>query len=105
MMLDVRFLPNPYFEPALRPLTGEDAPVFDYVMGLPESQTFLQHTTHLLQFLVPQYQKEGKRYLTVAIGCTGGQHRSVSIARALEASLAKHNVIADLRHRDVGTHN
>ena len=101
MVLDVRFLNNPYFDLKLRPLTGLSEEVRQFVVRSPEAQTFVQHAQDFLAFLLPQYQKEGKRYLTVAIGCTGGRHRSVAIARELCERLAKIDIAADLRHRDV----
>jgi UPF0042 nucleotide-binding protein len=101
MVLDVRFLPNPYFQTTLRPLTGLDAGVRDYVLTIAEAQQFLTHAHAFFEFLLPQYQREGKRYLTVAIGCTGGRHRSVAMACELRDRLAKQNIIADLRHRDL----
>ena len=101
MVLDARFLPNPYFQPGLREKTGKDAPVRDFVLQTPDALTFLQHAESFLRFLLPQYQREGKRYLTVAIGCTGGRHRSVALAQELASRLAEQTVIADLRHRDL----
>ncbi len=101
IVLDVRFLPNPYFVPGMREQTGQDAPVSAYVLAQPEAQKFLELTAALLFFLVPQYQREGKRYLTVAIGCTGGRHRSVAVAAALQARLQAQAVAANLTHRDV----
>lgn len=100
MMLDVRFLPNPYFDPALSAFSGMDAPVADFVLGKPETQEFLQHTRAFLRFLLPQYTKEQKRYFTLAIGCTGGRHRSVAIATRCVQLLAEDGVSAELRHRD-----
>lgn len=88
LVLDVRFLENPYFIPHLKPLTGLDAPVASHVLGQPECAEFLVKTRDLLAFVVPRYAREGKSYLTVAIGCTGGRHRSVAIAEALAAPLA-----------------
>ncbi|MFO0595187.1 MAG: RNase adapter RapZ [Myxococcaceae bacterium] len=83
LVLDVRFLPNPYFVPELKPFTGKDPRVASFVIDRPDSWVFLDKTYELLEFLVPRYQKEGKSYVTVAIGCTGGKHRSVAIAHAL----------------------
>jgi UPF0042 nucleotide-binding protein len=87
LVLDVRFLPNPFFVVELKALTGKDPSVADYVLGRPDSWEFLDRTFDLLSFLIPRYQREGKSYLTVAIGCTGGKHRSVAIAHALTARL------------------
>jgi len=89
LVLDVRFLDNPHFVDELRPLTGEDSRVRDYVLGAEPAKQFLDLATPLLHFLLPRYEAEGKAYLTVAIGCTGGQHRSVSIAIALADALFK----------------
>lgn len=80
LVFDVRFLPNPYFVPELKALTGRDAKVASYVLDRPETQTFIAKASDLLDFLLPNYVREGKAYLTVAIGCTGGKHRSVAIA-------------------------
>ena len=88
LLFDVRFLPNPHFVPALRPHTGRDQQVVRYLNRSQTTQQFLKHTLNLLKFLVPQYATEGKRYLTIGIGCTGGRHRSVAIAEALRNGLA-----------------
>lgn len=91
LVFDVRFLKNPYFVPELKRLPGTEAPVRDFVMGLPETTEFLERTLELLRYVVPKYEQEGKSYLTIAFGCTGGMHRSVvlaeHVARALDASL------------------
>jgi UPF0042 nucleotide-binding protein len=103
LVFDVRFLNNPHFVPALRPLTGQDRRVARYVMAQKPARQFLKLTTALLRFLLPQYLAEGKAYLTVAIGCTGGQHRSVSIAEALVARLGDvPGIQVRLQHRDIG---
>ncbi len=103
LVFDVRFLNNPHFVPALRPLTGQDKRVSQYVMVQKPAKQFLKLTTALLQFLLPQYLAEGKAYLTVAIGCTGGQHRSVAIAEALAARLGSvPGAQVRLRHREIG---
>jgi RNase adapter protein RapZ len=102
LVLDVRFLENPHFVPTLRPLSGLDARVSRYVMRAPEAGRFLMLTTRLLRFLLPQYIAEGKAYLTVAIGCTGGRHRSVAISEALGRALSgTRGVQLRVRHRDV----
>jgi UPF0042 nucleotide-binding protein len=88
MVLDVRFLDNPYFVPGLKALTGQETAVATYVLGLPETQEFLLRTLSLLQYVMPRYEREGKSYLTLAIGCTGGRHRSVVIADALARELS-----------------
>jgi len=87
LVLDVRFLPNPYFVPELKAFTGKDAKVSAFVMDRPETKEFLDKTNDLLTFLMPKYQREGKAYLTVAIGCTGGKHRSVAVTAALAERL------------------
>lgn len=79
LMIDVRFLPNPYWIEELKELTGDDAPVYDYVMSFDETKEFVQKMTDFLDYLLPQYKKEGKNHLTIGIGCTGGQHRSVTL--------------------------
>ena len=101
LVMDVRFLPNPYFLPSLKPLTGEDQPVIDYVLSAPEAKEFLEKLTGMMEFLVPLYQREGKAYLTLAIGCTGGRHRSVTIANELGRVLEKQGGKVRVRHRDV----
>lgn len=88
LIFDVRFLPNPYFVPGLRELTGRDLPVANFVLGVPDAQTFVAKVVDLMHFLLPLYQRESKTYLTVAIGCTGGKHRSVTIIRELAKELA-----------------
>jgi len=102
-LFDVRFLPNPHYDPELRPLTGHDAPVRDAVLGSEDCQTFLEQTGGLLTFLIPRYAAEGKTYFTVGIGCTGGRHRSVAITEELAKRLEQENSDVDLfiRHRDV----
>ena len=84
MVLDVRFLPNPYFVDELQPLTGENPGVQKFLLERPETQAFLDHLFPFVNFLLPHYQAEGKTHLTLAIGCTGGQHRSVVIATVLD---------------------
>src|SRR5680860_756987 len=88
-MLDVRFLDNPHFVPELRPLTGVDAPVADYIFKNPETHEFLRKTEDLLEYCLPRYEREGKSYLTIAVGCTGGRHRSVALTEHLAASMVK----------------
>lgn len=83
LVFDVRFLPNPFYIDELKLMTGNDAPVHDYVMSFPEAGEFLDKTGDLLQFLIPNYVKEGKHQLVIAIGCTGGKHRSITLAREL----------------------
>ena len=102
LMFDVRFLPNPYHIDRLRSLSGLDDEVRDFVMDLPQTQQFLRHLTDMADFLLPQYVTEGKSSLVIAIGCTGGQHRSVSIARSLHEFIASRDYHATVLHRDVG---
>ncbi|CAM3978280.1 RNase adapter RapZ [Alicyclobacillus pomorum] len=99
MVLDVRFLPNPHYVESLRPYTGEDAPVYDYVMQWPATQEFLKKAEELVDFLIPQFTKEGKSHLVIGIGCTGGKHRSVAISRHLHNHI-KDRTAASLTHRD-----
>jgi RNase adapter protein RapZ len=101
MVLDVRFLPNPHFVPELRPLAGTDAPVSDFVLRRPDAQVFLQMLADLGAFLLPRYAAEGKSYLTVAVGCTGGRHRSVAIAEELARRLRQGGTAVRVWHRDV----
>ncbi|MDP3182270.1 MAG: RNase adapter RapZ [Desulfobaccales bacterium] len=101
VVLDVRFLPNPYFVEELTPLTGNDPRVRDYVLGQAETQAFLTHLFNFLDFLLPLFQKEGKTNLTLAVGCTGGQHRSVVIANVLGEHLTQGNYPFTLSHREV----
>ncbi len=89
LVFDVRFLPNPHFVQEFRPLTGRHPKVAKYIRGFPQTTEFLDRITQLLQFLLPHYIEEGKSYLTVAFGCTGGQHRSVMIAEEMRKRLAK----------------
>jgi RNase adapter protein RapZ len=102
-LLDVRFLPNPHYDPDLRPLTGHDAPVREAVLGAEDCQKFLQKTDDLLSFLIPRYAAEGKTYFTLGVGCTGGRHRSVAITEELARRLKQEDAEIDLfvRHRDV----
>ena len=104
MLLDVRFLPNPHYDPDLQPLTGHDAPVREAVLGTEDSGEFLDRTHELLSFLVPRYADEGKTYFTLGIGCTGGRHRSVAIVEELAQRMrASERSETDLfvRHRDL----
>lgn len=101
LVMDVRFLPNPYYVDALRPLTGNDGPVRDYVLGNPSSQAFLSRFVDLLAFLLPYYHREGKSHLVIAIGCTGGKHRSVALAQAISEALQGGEYRVYVTHRDV----
>ena len=100
-VLDVRFLPNPHWVETMRPLTGLDEPVRHYVLGQPEAKEFLERIDHLLAFLVPAYVHEGKSYFTLAIGCTGGRHRSVVLAEEMADRLRKMGYNPNVTHRDV----
>jgi UPF0042 nucleotide-binding protein len=103
LLFDVRFLPNPHFVPTLRPHTGRDPDVVKYIHKSKATHEFLTHTLNLLKFLVPQYVHEGKTYLTIGIGCTGGRHRSVAISEALKKGLSGlPGVRVRVRHRDIG---
>ncbi|MGF2167378.1 RNase adapter RapZ [Enterococcus casseliflavus] len=99
IVMDVRFLPNPHYIPELRPLTGKDEPVYEYVMSFPETEEFYQQFSTLLQTIMPGYVKDGKSSLTVAIGCTGGQHRSVALSERIGAVLAE-DYRVNITHRD-----
>jgi UPF0042 nucleotide-binding protein len=101
LMFDCRFLPNPYWVESLRPLSGLDEPVRDYVLGRSETTEFLDKLDDMLAMLIPAYVREGKSYLTVAMGCTGGRHRSVALAEELALRLNKHGIATSVFHRDV----
>jgi UPF0042 nucleotide-binding protein len=101
LMFDVRHLPNPYFEPMLRDLTGEDAPVIKYLDKQKDVSETIQRFHNLLNYLLPFYAREGKSYLTIGIGCTGGRHRSVMVANALRKLLKKDGFVVSSAHRDV----
>ena len=100
VMFDVRFLPNPHWKPELRPLTGRDAPVRDYVLGQDDAKQFLERLEGMLDFLIPRFRAEGKSYVSIGIGCTGGRHRSVAIAEELSNRLGGAGHRALVRHRD-----
>ena len=101
LLMDVRFLPNPYFVEELRDLTGKDKQVSDYVFSSKDTGGFVERFLSLLEFLIPRYQQEGKRYLTIGIGCTGGRHRSVSVSIALCDELNRRGIPVQVTHRDV----
>lgn len=101
LVFDVRFLTNPHYDPELRPMSGLDRPVAERVAGDPDFPDFFRHLTDLLQPLLPRYNQEGKSYLTIAIGCTGGRHRSVFVAKQLAEWLAGQGYRAGLSHRDL----
>lgn len=100
MIFDVRFLRNPYFDRELRPKTGLDPAVRDYIFASEDTGNYLRRTVDYIEFLLPHFQREGKRYLTIAIGCTGGQHRSVAMVEAIAAELRDLEFLVDIRHRD-----
>jgi len=102
LLFDVRFLPNPHWDAELRPLTGLDTRVREYVLAHEDTASFLDRAHSLLEFLLPRYEKEKKSYLTVGIGCTGGRHRSVVLAEELAAWLSGRDVEVSVRHRDMG---
>ena len=101
VVLDCRFLPNPHWVEELRPLTGRDEPVRRYVLDQAATGEFLEHLDGLLALLLPAYVAEGKAYLTLAFGCTGGRHRSVAIAEAVAGLLRERGVEPTVVHRDV----
>jgi UPF0042 nucleotide-binding protein len=101
LVLDVRFLPNPHFVPELREMTGNDQPVVEYLSKSDEVRETMHRFNELLDYLAPLYQREGKSYVTVAIGCTGGKHRSVALANALGKHLNRKGLHARVTHRDV----
>lgn len=101
LVFDVRFLPNPFYIDELKQLTGNDVAVSDYVMGFEEAQTFLEMLTGMLEFLIPNYIKEGKNQLVVAVGCTGGKHRSVTLANGVYNALKKDGHSVVIAHRDI----
>ncbi|HEY6253682.1 MAG TPA: RNase adapter RapZ, partial [Candidatus Angelobacter sp.] len=100
LVFDVRFLPNPHFVPAFRPFTGRHPQVAKYIRSFPQTQEFIDRISELLVYLIPHYVREGKSYLTIAFGCTGGQHRSVMIAEDVKKRLAKAGYKVKVTHRD-----
>ncbi len=101
VVFDVRFIPNPFFVHELRPLTGQDPRVHEYVMAQPESRRFIDEVGRLFDFLIPLYQREGKSYLTVGLGCTGGRHRSPVLARELMKRLESCGFAGSVRDNDI----
>ena len=101
LVFDVRFLPNPYYIREIRAYTGLEAPVRDYVLSKPETSDFLTHLYGMVDYLIPLYQREGKRRLMIAVGCTGGAHRSVAISEALGAHLRQLGQTVNVTHRDI----
>jgi len=102
LVMDVRFLENPYFVPELKDLDGETDAVRKYVLNNEETRKFLEKFLELLDYLIPLYEKEGKAYLTVAVGCTGGMHRSVAVARSIFEHINNTGKHMELNHRDIG---
>lgn len=102
LVFDVRFLPNPYYVPELRPLTGLDEGVREYVFAAEQSREFLQRLTDFVSYLLPRYKEEGKTSLVIAVGCTGGHHRSVAVAHALAETFRQQNWPVTESHRDIG---
>ncbi len=102
LVADMRFLPNPYWVPELRPLTGRDEAVADYVTTRPEAEEFLRAYVGLVEILTTGYLREGKRFMTIAIGCTGGKHRSVAMTEEIAARLNRSGIEAHATHRDLG---
>jgi len=102
LLFDVRFIPNPYFVERLRPLNGMDTEVKAFLDALPETSQFVTKVNDLLDFLVPRYASEGKSYLTITIGCTGGKHRSVALAETIRDHLNAGGVPVSVTHRDLG---
>ncbi len=101
LVFDVRFLPNPHFVPRLRPFSGKDPRVARYIRSFPQTGEFLRRIESLLGYLIPHYIREGKSYLTIALGCTGGRHRSVALAEVIRRSLQHKGYSAKVVHRDL----
>ncbi len=101
LVLDARFIPNPFFVPELRASDGLDPKVRDYVLGQAEARRFIDEVVRLLEFLIPLYQREGKSYLTIGIGCTGGRHRSPALVKALQERLASSGLRVQASHHDL----
>lgn len=102
LLFDVRHLPNPYFEPDLKELTGEDPKIVAYLLEQPEVVETISRFVDMLAYLLPRYQREGKSYLTIGIGCTGGRHRSVMVANSVRKELQNRGFDATVSHRDMG---
>ena len=102
LVIDVRFMPNPYYIEELRHKTGMDQAVYDYVLGFPQTRQYLKKLEDLLAFSLPLYAEEGKTMLVIAVGCTGGHHRSVSVTRALAAYIRQLGYQVTENHRDMG---
>lgn len=102
LVFDVRFLPNPFYKPELRPLTGNDKEVSNYVMAWDAAKVFIDKLEDMVQFLIPNYIQEGKNQLVISIGCTGGKHRSVTLANELARRLRKSEYTVNTHHKDIG---
>ncbi len=102
LLFDLRFLPNPHFVPELRPHTGENASVREYIMASPDSKEFLKKLLEFLEYLLPRYRREGKSYLTIGFGCTGGRHRSVALSLIIAERLRESGYDVVVKHRDIG---
>jgi len=105
LVIDVRFLPNPHFVPGLRQKTGQEEVVQNYVYSNGDAEEFLELYSSMVKFLLPRYELEGKRYLTLAIGCTGGKHRSVTLSEKIAPLIKKMGFEVELRHRDLSKNN
>ena len=101
LVFDVRFIPNPFYIPELKPYSGNEEPVKKYVLEQEETKGFIKRVDDLLEFLIPNYKKEGKRQLIISIGCTGGRHRSVAIANELYENLLSKDYNISIEHRDI----
>jgi UPF0042 nucleotide-binding protein len=102
LLFDLRFLPNPHFVPELRPHTGENVNVREYIMASPDSKEFLEKLLEFLGYLLPRYRREGKSYLTIGFGCTGGRHRSVALSLIIAERLRESGYDVVIKHRDIG---
>ncbi len=103
LLFDLRFLPNPHFVPELRAHTGEEQQVRDYIMARPDSAEFLTRLESFIDYLLPRYRTEGKSYLTIGFGCTGGRHRSVAVSNMVADHLRKKGYDVNVKHRDIGS--
>jgi UPF0042 nucleotide-binding protein len=103
LLFDVRFLPNPHFVPELRLHTGEEQPVKEYIMARPDSVEFLTRLQEFIEYLLPRYRSEGKSYLTIGFGCTGGRHRSVAVSSMIADRLRQKGYDVNIKHRDIGS--
>ncbi len=102
LIVDVRFLPNPYFVPELKEKTGLESIISDYVLRTPQGEEFIKRYADLLSFLIPNYAAEGKAYIKIGVGCTGGKHRSVAVAQKLSLLIPEGPYLVSVKHRDLG---